>query len=83
MTEFESMQLLDNALANFIAQGDSLNSAVALFYTVLFGYVVAAYVAGAALTKVQVFIGKEKQLIAQFAGNHALDIAGLVSAETP
>ena len=56
MTEFESIQLLDNAVATLVAHGDSINSGLALFYTLLFSYIVAAYVAGAALTVTQVFL---------------------------
>jgi len=56
MTEYEVSDRLLSLSANIIAMNDAQASHIAIYLSVVFGFIAAAYVAGAKLTKLQAII---------------------------
>lgn len=57
MNEFENLQLLQGAVANMIEQREVLVAELTTLVTLLFGYVVASYLAGPSLKRVHIIVG--------------------------
>lgn len=56
MTEYEASDRLLSLSANIVAMNDAQASHIAIYLSVVFGFIAAAYVAGAKLTKFQATI---------------------------
>ena len=56
MTEFEAAILRNDVAANILMMGDGIASHIAIYLTLISGYLIAAFLAGNRLSKVQVSI---------------------------
>jgi hypothetical protein len=56
MTEFESAIYRNDVAANILAMGDGVASHIAIYLTLISGYLIAAYLAGDKLSRIQVSI---------------------------
>jgi hypothetical protein len=56
MTEFEAAILRNDAVGNILMMGDGIASHIAIYLTLISGYLIAAFLAGNRLSKVQVSI---------------------------
>ena len=84
MTEFEIAIIKLDLIANIMAMGDGIASHIAIYLTLISGYLIAAFLAGKRLSKVQVSIStalytlaylfESLMLIAYFRGtSNAID----------